>query len=217
MQRLKVNAIEEGAKAAKAGVMVGDYLDAYDDESLGTIQELLRTIEEGQFISEHTLRLIRGEQFLELACESGRLGVSLEEVSLDSDKYHHSLTNFLNTKKSELEAAISAIVLSTTPFLDGYKTEVIEIITAECAFGMNFFRDLFAQMTDIFGGRSGTTQKALRDARKVCLRELKAEALRAGADAVIGVDMDYSEFSGQGKSMLFLVATGTAVKLIPNQ
>ena len=89
----------------------------------------------------------------------------------------------------------------------------IEIITAECVLGMNIFRDFFAGIRDIVGGRSAASQKVLKDARKRCLRELKIEAYAVGADAVIGVDLDYSEFSGGRKSMLFLVASGTAVKL----
>ena len=89
----------------------------------------------------------------------------------------------------------------------------IEVITAECVFGMNIFRDLFAGIRDIFGGRSEASQKVLRDARQTCLHELKLEAKKLGADAIIGIDLDYQEFSGKGKGMLFLVASGTAVKL----
>ena len=70
-----------------------------------------------------------------------------------------------------------------------------------------------AGIRDIFGGRSAASQKILRDSRQTCLRELKIEAFELGADAVIGVDLDYQEFSGKGKGMLFLVASGTAVKL----
>ena len=73
------------------------------------------------------------------------------------------------------------------------------------------FKDFFASVRDVFGGRSSSSQKALRDARRVCLAELRREALMVGANAVIGVDLDYSEISGDDKSMLFLVATGTAV------
>ena len=91
--------------------------------------------------------------------------------------------------------------------------ERLEIITAECVFGINIFRDLFADVRNIFGGRSDSTQKVLRDARKKCLSELQLEAHSIGADAVIGVNLDYNEFSGGKKSMLFLVASGTAVKL----
>ena len=96
---------------------------------------------------------------------------------------------------------------------DLHVEERIEIITAECVLGMNIFRDFFAGIRDIVGGRSAASQKILRDARKICLSELKIEAHSLGADAVIGVDLDYSEFSGSGKSMLFIVASGTAVKL----
>jgi uncharacterized protein YbjQ (UPF0145 family) len=78
---------------------------------------------------------------------------------------------------------------------------------------MNMFRDYFAGIRDIFGGRSKASQKVLRDSRRVCLTELRREALISGANAVIGVDLDYNEISGDGKSMLFLVASGTAVTL----
>ena len=90
--------------------------------------------------------------------------------------------------------------------------EVKGVITSECVFGMNVFKDFFAGMTDFFGGRSESSQKVLRDARETCLNELKKEAYELGADGVIGIDLDYSEISGKGKGMLFLVASGTAVK-----
>ena len=104
------------------------------------------------------------------------------------------------------------ITLTTAQALDGYRvTKTLEVITAECVFGMNFLRDFFSSFTDFFGGRSGATQKVLKDARKTALEELRKEAAELGANAVIGVRLDYSEFSGGGKSMLFLVASGTAV------
>lgn len=106
------------------------------------------------------------------------------------------------------------VILTTEPLLPDYRVvERLEIITAECVFGMNMFRDLFAGITDILGGRSKSSQKVLRDARRACLTELRREALIAGANAVIAVDLDYSEISGDEKSMLFLVASGTAVRV----
>ena len=103
--------------------------------------------------------------------------------------------------------------LTTTNTYPNREVEkVFEIITAECVFGMNVFRDFFAGLTDFFGGRSSASQKVLRNARRTCLNELKKEAYELGADGVIGVDLDYSEISGKGKGMLFLVASGTAVK-----
>ena len=109
---------------------------------------------------------------------------------------------------------INKIKLTTAPSLEGYKIiETIDIVTSECVFGMNIFRDFFVGISDFFGGRSKASQKILRDARMECLFELRMEAQELGANAVIAVDLDYSEISGKGKGMLFLVASGTAVKV----
>ena len=89
-------------------------------------------------------------------------------------------------------------------------TKRIEIVTAECAFGMNIFKDLFAGVRDVVGGRSKAVQETMRDARKTALHELKTEAQLVGANAVVGVDLDYVELSKSG-SMVMLVASGTAV------
>jgi len=106
-----------------------------------------------------------------------------------------------------------AVKLTTTPTYPNLEIEEVKgVITSECVFGMNIFRDFFAGMTDFFGGRSEASQKILRDARETCLNELKKEAYDLGADGVIGIDLDYQEISGKGKGMLFLVASGTAVK-----
>ena len=112
-----------------------------------------------------------------------------------------------------LQKAIENIKLTTAFTFNNHEIEdEIGIVTAECVFGMNMFRDFFAGMTDFFGGRSAASQIVLRDARNSCLSELKLEAHSLGADGIIGIDLDYSEISGKGKGMLFLVASGTAVK-----
>lgn len=114
-----------------------------------------------------------------------------------------------------IAAAAPAIPLSTTPTLPGREiASTVGVVTAECVFGMNLLRDVMAAVTDLTGGRSRVTEAVLRDARAACLADLKLEATRIGADAVVGVQLDYSEFSGGGKSMLMLVANGTAVRLI---
>ncbi|NHQ73846.1 YbjQ family protein [Roseovarius gahaiensis] len=108
---------------------------------------------------------------------------------------------------------IEAITLTTETYPEGLKiTERIEVITAECAFGMNIFKDLFAGVRDIVGGRSEAVQKTLRDSRRTALYELKREAHEVGANAVIGVDLDYVELAAAG-NMVLLVASGTAVKV----
>jgi uncharacterized protein YbjQ (UPF0145 family) len=108
---------------------------------------------------------------------------------------------------------IDSLKITTTNHYPNYEVEkVLGVITSECVFGMNVFRDFFAGMTDFFGGRSKASQKVLRDARNTCLYELKKEAHELGGDGIIGIDLDYSEISGKGKGMLFLVASGTVVK-----
>ena len=106
--------------------------------------------------------------------------------------------------------AISSIVLTTETAPNLNITKRIEIVTAECAFGMNIFKDLFAGVRDFVGGRSEAVQKTMRDSRKSVLHELKKEAYEVGANAVVGVDLDYVELSNAG-SMVMLVASGTAV------
>jgi len=76
------------------------------------------------------------------------------------------------------------------------------------------FRDIFANVRDIVGGKSVSTQKILKDLKSNAFRDLKEQDYKLNASAVIAIDLDYSEFSGGGKSMLFLVATGTAVKFV---
>ncbi len=107
---------------------------------------------------------------------------------------------------------IDSVVLTTESAPNIEIQKRIEIITAECALGINIVSDFFASVRDIVGGRSGVTQNILRDSRKVVLSELKREAHSLGANAVVGVSLAYSEFSGGGKSMLFVIASGTAVR-----
>ena len=111
---------------------------------------------------------------------------------------------------TEENDAINAVVLTTETAPSLKISKRIEIVTAECAFGMNIFKDLFAGVRDIVGGRSEAVQKTMRDARKTALFELKREAHLVGANAVVGVDLDYVELSAAG-SMVMLVASGTAV------
>ncbi|WP_076919152.1 YbjQ family protein [Pseudoalteromonas sp. SK18] len=122
-------------------------------------------------------------------------------------------------KKNDLAASNYKIirtpneVILTTETASNLKVlKRLDVITAECAYGMNIFKDLFASISDIFGGRNKSIQNTLKDARKNVLAELQKEAFSLGANAVVGIDLDYSEISGGGKfGMLFIVASGTAV------
>jgi uncharacterized protein YbjQ (UPF0145 family) len=125
-------------------------------------------------------------------------------------------------KQATIDAAKAAVVLSeaaqtvlvtTEAFCPDLKIkERCGIVTAEVAEGMNAIKDMFADLSGTFGGRSGVTQDALRQMREAVLAELKTEAAELGADAVIAVDLDYMEMGTKGR-FLVLVASGTAVKL----
>lgn len=141
----------------------------------------------------------------------------LQVFNREPERYGGTVRREADNIKSDVEILrqkrIDNIRLTTAyAFVNHEIQDEVSIITAECVFGMNVFRDFFAGMTDFFGGRSEASQKVLRDARETCLNELKKEAYEIGADGVIGIDLDYSEISGKGKGMLFLVASGTAVK-----
>ncbi|WP_135257563.1 heavy metal-binding domain-containing protein [Thermus caldilimi] len=107
------------------------------------------------------------------------------------------------------------MILTTTSLVEGRRVEhYLGIVFGEAIVGANIFRDLFASIRDIVGGRSGAYEAELRRARELALEELAENARRLGADAVLGIDVDY-EVLGQGNSMLMVTASGTAVKLAP--
>ena len=105
------------------------------------------------------------------------------------------------------------MILSTTPSIEGRPiAEYRGIVTGEAILGANIFKDLFAGIRDIVGGRAGAYEKELAKARTIAMQELEAAAVAVGADAVVGIDLDY-ETVGQGSSMLMVTASGTAVRL----
>jgi uncharacterized protein YbjQ (UPF0145 family) len=106
--------------------------------------------------------------------------------------------------------SVSDVMLTTETHPGLNIVKRVEIVTAEVAFGMNIFRDLFAGVRDIVGGRSKAVQNTMRDSRRAALYELKKEAHMVGANAVVGVDLDYVELSANA-NMVLLVASGTAV------
>ncbi len=105
------------------------------------------------------------------------------------------------------------MLLTTTSMIEGGKiTRYYGIVSGETIIGANVFRDFLAGIRDFFGGRSGAYEQVLREAKETALREMQDQAAALGANAVIGVDLDY-ETVGDGGSMLMVTAAGTAVKI----
>ena len=103
------------------------------------------------------------------------------------------------------------MITTTTPSIEGHQILTYHgIVVGEAIMGANVVRDLFASITDIVGGRSGAYESKLQDARETALRELEDRARALGANAVVGVDLDYEVV---GQSMLMVSASGTAVTI----
>jgi len=101
--------------------------------------------------------------------------------------------------------------LTTTPTIEGKRiTRYCGVIAGEAILGANLFKDLFAGIRDLVGGRSATYERELQRARQIALDELAERAQELGANAVVGIDLDY-EVLGQGNGMLMVSASGTAV------
>lgn len=103
------------------------------------------------------------------------------------------------------------MITTTTPSIEGkHITAYLGIVTGEAIMGANVFKDIFAGIRDIVGGRSATYERELQKARDIALTEIQQRAHLLGANAVVGVDLDY-EVLGSGNGMLMVSASGTAV------
>lgn len=103
------------------------------------------------------------------------------------------------------------MIITTTPSVEGHRIAAYHgIAVGEAILGANVFRDLFAGIRDIVGGRSGAYERSLTEARETALKELEERASRMGGNAVVGVDLDYEVV---GESMLMVSASGTSVTI----
>lgn len=103
------------------------------------------------------------------------------------------------------------MLLTTTGTVQGKDVTYLGIVSGEAIMGTNVVRDMFAYFTDIFGGRSGTYERAIRDGKAIAMKEMQEKAMAMGANAIIGIDIDYETVQ---RGMLMVITTGTAVKLL---
>lgn len=103
------------------------------------------------------------------------------------------------------------MIITTTPQIEGRPIrEYKGVVTGETIIGANFVKDFFASIRDVIGGRSGSYEKVLREAKDTSMEEMQQRALQLGANAIVGIDIDY-ETIGQNNSMLMVAVSGTAV------
>ena len=121
-----------------------------------------------------------------------------------------SVERQLSPQMRTQQRKVSAVIVTTTPSIEGRPiTRYHGIVTGEAILGANIFRDLFASVRDIVGGRSAAYEAELGKARRTALAEMEAQAATLGAQAIVGVDLDYEVIN----NMLMVTASGTAVSL----
>ncbi len=106
------------------------------------------------------------------------------------------------------------MILTTTDSIDGREVATyFGVVSGECIVGANIFKDFFAGIRDIVGGRAGGYETAMRDAKQMAIEDMTEEARRLGADAILAIDLDYEALSRGSSQMLMVSANGTAVRL----
>lgn len=122
----------------------------------------------------------------------------LEQNSLTTQKFIKPQINYI------------AMIISTTPSLEGYQIDqYLGIVSGETIIGANIFKDFFASITDIVGGRSSAYEQVLREAKATAITEMELQARQFGANAIVGIDLDYETIRD---GMLMVTVSGTAVK-----
>lgn len=105
------------------------------------------------------------------------------------------------------------MLMSTTPNLDGQPIrKYLGVVNGEAIIGANLFKDMFASIRNVVGGRAGAYERTLADARRIAMDEMAADAKKLGANAIVGIDVDY-EVLGQDNGMLMVCVSGTAVQV----
>ncbi len=105
------------------------------------------------------------------------------------------------------------MILSTTPTIEGHRvTTYLGIVSGEAIIGAHIFKDIFASIRDVVGGRAAAYEQTLTEAKDIAMAEMQQRAEQLGADAILSIDLDY-EVLGKNNGMLMVSASGTAVKL----
>jgi uncharacterized protein YbjQ (UPF0145 family) len=223
MDLLVITDVSNPSFLKENGASIGDVVMALNDAPVYDNEQLSRQLTKIQASPSNpaTIKIFSALGVLDIKYEGGKLGVVTEvknesEIRIFED---YTLVESFKSLISDLDSKakfgvsfseIDAIILSTSPEVIGYTLVAHKgIVTAEAVIGINLLKDVLVNLRDIFGGRSATAQNVLKDLRNFALKELKKEAALLGANAVISVDLDYSELSNN--DMLFLVASGTAV------
>lgn len=146
---------------------------------------------------------LEGGEGLCQGCYTAYLGKSVEQRVAEELVVQEQVVH--------LQQLAKGLVVTTETFVGD--VERLNVVATEVVLGMNIFKDVLANVRDIFGGRSGTVQNTLEEARLIAFEDLRMKAAKLGADAVIAVDIDYNSIStGSGINMMMVSVSGTAIR-----
>lgn len=201
MPRLRITDIDPGSFAERLGVLPGDIIYSCNGKQ---IEMLHRLAEARTGLDESQIVLIRDTGPYAVTVPPGPLGIATEDIPLGKDE-----------TQALYRTALNRLPITTTDTLPGHRvTDVLDVITAENALNVTVFADFLMGLTETAAGRNATMQMGIRKARSACLTELREEALLVGGNAVIGVSVQYVQFTGGSKSIVLLAASGTAVRVV---
>jgi uncharacterized protein YbjQ (UPF0145 family) len=199
MPRLRITEIDPGSPAQRLGLQPGDVIYSCNGKP---IEMMHRLAEARTGVDESLIVVLRGDEAVAVTAKPGPLGISTEEVPLTKDE-----------ATALYRAALARLPITTTETLPGARVlEVLDVVTAENALNVTVFSDFLMGITEVAAGRNATMQAAIRKARSACLTELREEALLLGGNAVIGVSVQYVQFTGGSKSIILMAASGTAAR-----
>jgi uncharacterized protein YbjQ (UPF0145 family) len=195
MKIVSVSIVRGDGYAHQMGLKPHDLIYRINGAAVETPQAVTDSIALGP--SEFTI--IRDDEILQFNIDSSSLGVVLNEIEFDEQRWLE-------------RQAISAVCLTTAQnFSDKRIVRTLDVVGAQCIYGVNAFADLAAAVREFVGGRSQGLQKKVAEARREVCRELRIEAHMLGANAVIAVAFEHTEIGDKGGYMLMVTGTGTAV------
>lgn len=199
MPRLRITEIEPDSPAQRLGLQPGDLIYSCNGKQ---IEMMHRLAEARTGCDESALVVIRKDGAFAVDVPSGPLGIVTQDIPMNKDE-----------AQALFRSALAQLPITTTDLLPGQQIlEVLDVVTAENALNVTVFADFLMGITDVGAGRNATMQLAIRKARGACLMELREEALLLGGNAVIGVYVQYVQFTGGSKSIVLMAASGTAVR-----
>lgn len=200
MRVLTVTNVSDDGLAYSSGIRSGDFILKVGEAEVKSNATFSRELSRHE--AGIVLTINRNGEDIEVSIPKGRLGLVAEEQDVNLNQLRF---DFQAIKLSK------SVTVVTLDGVDGYITEnVLGIVSSEYAVGMNILKDVLVSGRDIFGGRSRTVQDALKEAKEVCLTEIRKEALDLGANAVLGLRFQHSQMSGGSSTMLLMVISGTA-------